>query len=82
VRTQVKKQDGLHLCRDLRERTVGLLGDNMAAERGLKGDWNCTVYMEEAFRHNTIKEYIYYGTIFLTLEHLSNLSKVTGLGTL
>jgi hypothetical protein len=26
VGTQVKKQDGLHLCRDLRERTVGLLG--------------------------------------------------------
>jgi hypothetical protein len=59
--TQVKKQDGLHLCRDLRERTVGLLGtNNMAAERGLKGVWNCRVYTEEAFRHNTIKGYIYY----------------------
>jgi hypothetical protein len=42
------------------ERTVGLLEDNMAAERGLKGVWNCRVHMEEAFRHNTIKGYIYY----------------------
>jgi hypothetical protein len=45
--TQVKRQMKME-ARDLRWKTVGATGDNMAAERGLKGDWNCRVYMEEA----------------------------------
>jgi hypothetical protein len=58
-----------NLCRDLRERTVGLLGTIWLPREASTGYWNCTVYMEEAFRHNTIKRNVYY--IFLTLSYPS-----------